>query len=282
MRRALLLVAGVGVALVGAGFVAWRLADEWSASKEAVGDASPAWLLAAVVLAALGMVAVADGWRTVLGPRVRRAQAVPWYFAGEITKYVPGLVWPVIGRAELARRGGVPRSEAYGSVAASLVFWYAAAAAVATVLLPPLALLVPVGLLLLHPAVTSRVVGVGERVLRRPLLVVPSWPAAVALVARYAAAWVLLGSATWAVARALDPGADWLIVLGATALSWLVGFLAVPAPGGVGVREAAFVAAVSGLDPGVAASTAVVARLVFVSVDTAGALLSARRVGSAR
>lgn len=280
MRRAVLLVVGVAAALAGGAFVARRLADEWSASREVLTSASPAWLVAAWVLAAFGMVAVAAGWGsvlTLLGHRVGLARAVPWYFAGEITKYVPGLVWPVIGRAELARRGGVARPLAYASVAASLVFWYAAAAAVATVLVPPLALLVPIGLLLLHPAVTARVVALGERLLRRPLLVVPAWSAAVRLVARYAVAWLLLGTATWAVARALDPGAGWAAVLGATALSWLVGFLAIPVPGGVGVREAAFIAAATGLAPGVAASTAVVARLVFVTVDIAGAVVGARR-----
>lgn len=282
MRRALLLVVAVALVVVGAAFVADRLAEEWEASKDALGSASAGWLALAVVLAAAGMVAVASGWQAVLalvGARLPLARLVPWYFAGEITKYVPGLVWPVIGRAELARRGGVPRPAAYASVALSLAFWYAAAAAVATTLEPWLALLVPVGLALLHPAVTGPVVALGERVLKRPLLVVPSWPQAVALVARYAAAWLLLGSATWAVARALDPGADWLLVLGATAFSWLVGFLAVPAPGGVGVREAAFVAAASAMPPGIAASTAVVARLVFVGVDSAGALLLARAAG---
>ena len=123
MRRAVLLVVGVAAALAGAAFVVRRLVDEWSASRHLLADASPAWLALAWVLAAAGMVAVAVGWRRVLatlGAPVRVGRAVPWYFAGEITKYVPGLVWPVIGRAELARRGGVRRPTAYASVAASL------------------------------------------------------------------------------------------------------------------------------------------------------------------
>jgi hypothetical protein len=53
-------------------------------------------------------------------------------------------------------------------------------------------------------------------------------------------------------------------------------------PGGVGVREAVFVAAAGSLDPGIAAATALAARLLFVIVDAAGALLGAfalRRTG---
>jgi uncharacterized membrane protein YbhN (UPF0104 family) len=57
-------------------------------------------------------------------------------------------------------------------------------------------------------------------------------------------------------------------------LSWVVGFVLVPVPGGVGVREAAFVALVGGGVPsGVRATIAIVARLVFMLVDALGAVL---------
>jgi uncharacterized membrane protein YbhN (UPF0104 family) len=85
-----------------------------------------------------------------------------------------------------------------------------------------------------------------------------------------------IGAATWLVAAALDPGApDALNIVFATVLSWVVGFLVVPAPGGIGVREAVFVAAATSLSsPGVAAAVAVVARVVFIMVDLLGAGLS--------
>jgi uncharacterized membrane protein YbhN (UPF0104 family) len=70
----------------------------------------------------------------------------------------------------------------------------------------------------------------------------------------------------------------------AAMLSWVVGFVLVPVPGGVGVREAAFVALVGGSVPaGVRATAAVVARLAFMLVDALGAVLGAaavRRVGA--
>ena len=65
-------------------------------------------------------------------------------------------------------------------------------------------------------------------------------------------------------------------------LPWVVGFVLVPVPGGVGVREATFVAAAGSLDPGIAAATAVVARAVFVVVDVVGALLGALALRVAR
>jgi uncharacterized membrane protein YbhN (UPF0104 family) len=173
-------------------------------------------------------------------------------------------------------------------VALSLALLYLAAAVVACVLLPfalhdadrrvlAVLLLPPIGIACLHPAVSGRAEALVGRVLRRPLEVrVPRFGEALALVARYVPAWLLIGGATWAVARALDPHASPARVVMATAVSWLAGFLAVPVPGGVGVREAVFVATVGHLAPGVAPSTAVVVRVIFVAVDATGALLSAR------
>lgn len=259
-------------------FVGRRLADEWSASRDVLASASLAWVAVAVPLAAAGMVLIALGWGRVLGALgavVPAGRTIVWYFVGEIGKYLPGTVWPILGRAELARRAGISRLAAYHSVALSLLLLYLAAAVLGGWLVagPALALLVAAGVVALHPAV----VGAGLDLVRRRTgrqveLVVPSWSTSVGLVVAYVPAWLVIGSATWAVARALDPGAPYVEVVLATAASWLVGFLAVPVPGGVGVREAAFVAAVSGLAPGVDAATAVLARLVFVAVDTAGAL----------
>jgi glycosyltransferase 2 family protein len=251
-------VVGVLVALVCAAFVVNRVTGEWPATRHALASASIGWIALGLVLAACGMVTVALGWRAVLlflGHDLPAPTVVRTYFAGEIGKYVPGMVWAVIGRGELATRAGVPRRAAYTSVAMSLALWYAAAAGWA-------AALVPVAL-----------IGVALVV----VIVLLARPAFVALALRYVPAWAFIGGATWCMARALDPHASLAHLVPATAAAWLAGFLVVPAPGGAGVREAAFVALAGHLDPGVAASTAVLARVAFVSVDALGAVLGSRR-----
>jgi uncharacterized membrane protein YbhN (UPF0104 family) len=288
VKQRLATVVGAAVALVCGWFVARRLVDDWPEARKAIESASLGWLVVAVALAASGMIAIAVGWVAVLerlGHPHARARVVRWYFAGEIGKYVPGGVWPVVGRAELARRGGLPRAAAYTSVGLSLGLLYLAAAVLACVLLPfgldaggpvlLVLLLAPVGLGCLHPAVTRQAESLAARVRHRPVDVdVPAFGAAVGLVARYLPAWLLIGGATWAVARALDPDAPLARVLFATTVSWLAGFVAVPVPGGVGVREAVFVGLTGPLG-GVATATAVLARVIFVAVDAVGAAVSA-------
>jgi uncharacterized membrane protein YbhN (UPF0104 family) len=272
-------------------FVTRTLARDWDEITAALDDAEVGWVALGWVLAAVGMIAIAVPWRFALrlvGGDLSAGQVVARYFVGEIGKYVPGGVWPVVGRGELARRGGVRRTEAYGSVALSLATLYLAAMLVVFIGTPLLlsgddgtgavavVVLLPLGIAALHPAVLGKVVDLLERVSgRRVDLALPPWRSVLALVVSYVPAWLAIGIATWAVARSLDPGADLAELAVAAILSWVVGFVLVPVPGGVGVREAAFVAAAGSLDPGIAAATAVAARALFISVDVLGAVLGA-------
>lgn len=272
-------------------FVGRRLVDEWPEARAAAADAEWAWLVVSLVAAAVGMALMGVGWQRVLaalGTPVRLRLAVAWYFVGEIGKYLPGSVWAVLGRAELARRSGVARAVAYHSVGLSLVVLYLAAAVLGGWLVvgaaaPVLLVGAAAGL---HPAVARAVLRWARRLSGRPIdVVVPPLATSLRLVVVYVPAWLAVGASTWAAARALDPGAPVLPVVAATAAAWLVGFLAVPVPGGVGVREATFVAAVTGLAPGVGAATAVLARVVFLLADGTGAALFAavlRRSGAPR
>lgn len=287
---------GVVAGLLAMGFVVRALLRDRETIGDALEVAAPGWVALAFVLAGVGMVAIALPWRPVLrvlGGRLPAAQVVARYFVGELGKYLPGGVWPILGRGELARRAGVPRPAAYGSVLLSLAALYLAAMLVVVVGLPAIVggdgagwlvalVLLPIGVAALHPRVLRALVAVLARVARRPIdVIIPSWGTTILLVVRYVPAWLAIGGATWAVARSLDPSAAPFEVGTAAVLSWIVGFVVVPVPGGVGVREAAFVAAASSLDPGLAAVVAVVVRVLFVVVDVlgaaAGSLLMRRR-----
>jgi glycosyltransferase 2 family protein len=283
---------GVLLAIVCLGFVAGTLVSQWSEVRDRIADAAPGWLVLAVLAAGAAMTWIALCWEDALalvGHRPGRRRVIAWYFSGEIGKYVPGTVWPILGRGELARRGGVPAGRAYPSVALSLATLYLAGLSVAAVLVPldlaqqaespaALALLVllPLGLAALHPAVLGRARRVVVRLTGRggdvPL---PPWRATAAVVVRYVPAWLAIWAATWLVARALVPDPPILRIGIAATLSWAAGFVAVPVPAGAGVREAVFVAA-SGMPGGLAATVAVASRLAFVVVDVAGLVLTAR------
>lgn len=279
---------GVLVALAGLVFVVRTLVTQWDETVALLEDAEWGWAAAGVALALAGMTAVGLPWRAViekLGERRSRREVLAWYFPGQLGKYVPGGIWPIVGRSELGIRGGLGRPIAYTSVALSLTYTYLAASLTALVLLGvswlsgqgtgggiQVLLLLPIGLALLHPAVLGRIVAALERLLSRQFpVVVPDYTTALKLVAIHVPAWCCIGAATWSVSRAFDPSPPLAQVMFAAVLSWIVGFVVVPVPGGIGVREAAFVAAAVSLPSDVAAATAVVARLCFVMADLIGA-----------
>lgn len=259
-------------------------------------------VVALVVLFACGAAAmgwVALQWSAVLAALdapVAAARSVALYFAGEIGKYVPGGIWPVVGRAELATRerdAKVSRPVAYASVLLSLAYLFLAgllcAAAAGTVVLAGdssagaaapllLLLLLPLGLACLHPRVAGRAFALALRGLRRDPSAAPRfprWGESIALVVRYAPAWAGIGGATYAAAHAVGAAPGVALLVLATCLSWVAGFLLVPAPGGLGAREAVFAAVLgTSVAHDKAAAAALLARLAFVVVDGVGALAS--------
>ncbi len=283
-------VVGIVIAIAGFGFVITRVADNWTEVRHGIDNASRGWLVPAVLFGVIGMALIAAAWRTVvsaLGAEVSTRDVVRWYFPGELGKYVPGGIWPVVGRAELAYRGGVRRAVAYASVALSLGALYLSAIAVVTVTLPavlaakhnssaPLfvVLLLPLGIGALHPRVLTGLRDVASRVAKREIaFVVPPWRTSLMLVARYVPAWLFIGGSTWCVARAFEHQAPLGQVFVAAVASWVAGFVLVPVPGGVGVREAAFVA-MAGLPVGIGATVALVARVMFMAIDAGGAVVA--------
>ncbi len=277
---------GAFIGLIAAAFVARALASEWSHVRHELRHASLIWLGAGLALAVLGMSSIAWCWRyalRLLGTEPAPATVMAWYFVGEAGKYLPGGVWPVLGRGELARRGGLSRSTAYASVVLSLAVLYLAGMFVCVGFLPfaltgggtspwmLFLLALPAGLALLHHRVLEVLARFARRVTRRPLIVeIPAWKRSVSLVVRYVPSWLFIGGATYAVSRSLTSDVSFPRVMFAATLSWVAGFLAVPVPAGAGVREAVFLAA-SGLDGGIAATTAVATRVLFILVDGGGA-----------
>jgi uncharacterized membrane protein YbhN (UPF0104 family) len=291
-RRWIAMPTVLGVVLGGLclAFVIGAITSRWSEVHAELSDAGAGWLVLAFVAAGAAMVWTAACWSHALAlvggeaPH-SRGRVIAWYFTGEVGKYVPGGIWTVLGRGELARRAGVAPRRAYPSVGLSLAALYLAGLLVTAVLVPvaaisgaspsailALVLLRPAGLVALHPRVLRRLRTVVVRVTGRgETIVLPPWRQTMGLVARYVPAWLLIWLATWSVARALLPHPPILRIGIASALSWVAGLAAVPVPAGAGVREATFVA-LAGLSVGLAATVAVASRLVFVVVDVLGAL----------
>lgn len=286
LNSPVLQVAGLLLSAAGVVFVALAIVTRWSEVRDGLAGVSASWLAAAFILAASAMVFIALRWRAsirLFGEDLPPGETVALFFRGEIAKYVPGSVWAVIGRAELVRRRGISWRTAYASVTLSVVAMFSGAACAAALFAPlslhlngwawalwgVCVLLGGGGVVLAGASIVARrgstTPGSTPKVSLRRLA---------ALVLAYLPAWLLIGGATWCVARSVSDAAQLGDVLFATAVSWLAGFLALPAPGGIGVREAAFVAVLGPLPGAVTVTIAVLARILFMVTDAAGAALA--------
>jgi hypothetical protein len=221
--------------------------------------------------------------RAVGGRPVGRHRVISAFFVGEMGKYIPGGIWSMLGRSELARREGYERAIAYSSVALSVIGCYLAAALTALALavvsliggsinMPwwPILLVAAVALTAIHPAVSRRILALLGRMLGRSLdMEVPSWMTCLRLTGSYVSVWILIAAATTLVTTSLVSHPPVMRVALAAIVSWIVGFVT-PTPGGIGVREAVFVA-VAGVAAGPATAAAILARVLFVLVDAVGA-----------
>lgn len=265
------------------------LVREWPTISRSLASADVGLLVLAFVVGAVGMWFLAVLWwrcLAVFGTRRGLVETSGWYFAGELGKYLPGGVWTVVGRGELARRRGVPRSVAYATTMFSLLLMCVGGAVVAGVAAaffvfgegrvgPELLLLVlvPLGVVGVHPAVLGRVLALGSRLTRGRLdLQAPSWPAMLSLIAVAVPTWVLIGLQSVLVAQALGFEQQPARVVFAAVAAWIIGFLAIPVPAGAGIREVVFVLA-SGLAQGPATAVAAVCRVFLILVDALGGVI---------
>lgn len=270
MARRVVRFCFLGIAL---GFGAWAVAKQWDAVV--AGFAKLSWpmlagSLVAVLAALLGAMLT---WRTLLadlGSPLRLRPAAKVFFVGQLGKYIPGAVWPVIAQMEMGRDLGVPRSRSAAAFFLMMPIQLASGLLVTLVTLGWnrygwLLLLIPVLLVLLEPKVVNAVIGFGLRKLKRAPLDRPLTRRGMLTALAWAlAGWVCYGVHLYFVA----PQAGLLFAVGAFALSWCLGIMTFVVPAGAGVREAAMVVVLSPvMDSGSAIAVALVSRIVIIIGD---------------
>lgn len=290
MGRVAFLLLAVGLAVVAVG-------GRWEEVRAALARLGAGPLAVSLLLCLAGLVAYAQCWRALLAELgsplpVRPAGRI--FFLGQLGKYLPGSVWPVLAQMELGRDHGVPRRRSAAVFVLFLAVLLAVAGILAAALLPWTAggvvhrfrWLLVAGLalaLVLHPRALSALVGVGSRLLGRPGLDRPLRGRGLAVAGGWAlVSWLLLGAhvEVLAVGLGADPARALPLCLGGFALAWAAGLLVVVVPAGAGVREVVLVAVLAPVlstPPAVALAVASRALLTVGDLICAGGFAGASR-----
>ncbi len=278
--------ARAGFVVVAVGLAVWALWSRWDEVVEAVQRLSPIWLVAAALATVANLVSVGVAWRALvvdLGASMPLGLTARVFFVGQIGKYVPGSLWPLVVQAELARRHVARRVTAATTLV--LILLSGASALVVVLVTLPFApsgdaatgirwaalLVLPVAAVL-HPAVLGRLLDRGLRLLGREPLEQGTSMRGTAVATTWAiVAWGFAGLQVWLLAVPLGAPATWrtfALTTGSYALAWAVGLVVVVAPAGAGAREVVLAALLSGvLDRGAVVVVALLSRVLFTVAD---------------
>ena len=244
-------------------------------------------------------------WRELLadlGSRISISEAWRIYFIGGLSKYVPGSIWPMLAQAELGADRGIPRSRSALSVVLCYSVMTCTGLAVGAATLPFanagseaqyfwILLLIPIGAASLSPPVLNRLLRFVLRVTRQPAgLASVSYKGLARTLVWAIGAWATNGLMIYVLMRHLsgERQGTLLVSVAAYSLSWSIGFLAVFAPAGAGVREAVMVAVLhTQTTTAIALTVALVSRALSVVADAvtgaaASALVGRRRLRQIR
>ena len=229
------------------------------------------WLGASTALVFITYAVLIETWRRTLltwGSAPAFGPAAAIWSISNLGKYVPGKVWQIGAMTVMLHQRGVGPAQSASAailitVANVLVGFIIAlatgrdalAAVPASILYTMMAALLV--LLVVLPRVMPLLFAIAARILRRPIRqTAPTpWRALVIATVGCAIAWMLYGIAfRWFTIAMLGeaPGSG-LAYVGAYAGSYLLGYVAVFAPGGIGVRELALTTALPAL--GIAAGS---------------------------
>ena len=277
----------VAVAAIVLGFVARHLAANWASYRTISVSLHlrPLWL--ALSLASLVVVSALqiESWRVILrgwAQHLRFLAGARIWFLANLGRYVPGKVWSVAGMVVLAEQEGVERwASAAAAVAVQAVGIGTASVLVAAAtpraysplrVAAALVLAVgTVGLLAWKGALPrlGRLVGAAGEWRALP-------PGAVVTGSAFTlASWCVYGFAFWALGRGLGlpPALPLPDAAGVFALGYILGLLALFAPGGLGVRELTFQTLLTPyLGVGGAAALTIASRLELTITEAAAGL----------
>jgi uncharacterized membrane protein YbhN (UPF0104 family) len=291
-RRRLLETAVLVLGLAGLAVAVTRTVDE---ARDQVLPSLGALAIAGA-LALVAILASGRAWvtlfRDVLENRGGRLRFEATYYLSQLTKYVPaGGVVQAASQVSLAAATGAPLGRLVVAFPVSVVGTVTAGAtlsagmALAVDLPGWLRALALVGLAtpaLLHRRLMAGVLRLARRFVRR----VPAperLPSQRGILVYYGWALAAIGATAAAYAvllRSLTGEASSAIVFSAFALSWTLGFLVVPLPAGIGVREAILLAAIPGVDPAPILAASLAHRLLGIGAELAaflGTRLAVRR-----
>jgi hypothetical protein len=282
------------------GLSSYAIATRWTEVSHGLSSIGPVRAAGSVPLLLAALLCGMFSWRSVLrnlGSPLPAIDGGRIYFVGQLGKYIPGSVLPILAQMQLGKKYGIPRKRSAVALVSAILVGLITAIIVIAVAVPWLTerhrvelrwllLAVPFAIALLNPTAMWAILGripllrfedrMGPALSVRGLGVPLAWAAV---------SWIFYGLHIFLLASAFHAsgGASLFVVsVGGYALAWCAGMVAFMLPAGAGARDVTLVFALSTKLPvGAAVAVAVVSRALTTGCDLGLAALSAVELRSA-
>jgi glycosyltransferase 2 family protein len=273
--------------IVALAFGVYAIVKDWHQLHHALGQIgllSCLWALLALLAMQFAALKVYQGLLAGLGSPLSLRVSGGILFIGQLGKYVPGSLWPILAQMELGARAKVPRARSASASVLAMLVSLVAGLITAMVTLPFaehnaeyywVFAVLPVVLVCLYPKVLNRLLDKLFKLVKRPGLEEPLRGGVLAKALAWAfTAWLFNGLQIWLLAERFGApaGRTFLLALGGYAFAWCVGFVVIIDPAGAGVREVLLIAALS---PVIGGPAALACALVSRALNTVTDLLCA-------
>lgn len=172
-------------------------------------------------------------------------------FLSQLGRYIPGKIWGILGLVHLSGEEGVPQAVSGVSIILQLVLQVVSGVMVFLLTLPfwreipalsglyPVLLFFPLGLLFLHPVFLRRGFDFALRLVgQKPVELNWGYGYLLGQLALWGSFWVIRGLASYHLIKAISGSPPpFPVVTGIFAIAWVVGFVSLLTPSGLGVME---------------------------------------------
>ena len=277
-------------------FVGKRALDLWNANALQQLQIDVVWLIPAACVYLVGGLPAVWFWRQLMrsfGGDVSFRDSLRAYYCGQLGKYIPGKATVLIIRAGMVKGRGLGVASAAVTATCETLMMMGAGLAIALALspvigwpnwirgIPQAAIVVPVGIVLcclvalpviayLLSYLAVRMTP-AEMVLAKKEMRIPTKEIGFGLIA-FLITWMLFGLSLGLTIRSVSGGpidfGDWPVWIGAVSAATSIGFIALFAPGGFGVREWLLLVVLSlHIPENQAVAAAVLLRLVWLTAE---------------
>ncbi len=211
-------------------------------------------LIIAFLLVLLAAAFYAYLWKLILvrlGNPLSYRKSFRIFFLSQLGRYIPGKIWGILGLVYLSGREGISQAISGASIILQLMLQVVSGVMLFILTLPfwreipvlvglyPVLFLFPLGLLLLHPTFLRRGFDFALRLVgQKPVDLNWGYGYLLGQLALWGSFWVIQGLASYHLIKAISNSPPpFPVVTGIFAIAWVVGFVSLLTPSGLGVVE---------------------------------------------